>query len=112
MGKSKKTRDPLPDSFPSWREAAEFWDTHDTEDYAEYWKPLNETIEFVEEPGLQINLSPRLTRELQDRATAAKVTVETLVNSLLEKSIRSDAVASPRIAETRATYRKRKAKKP
>ncbi len=111
MATNKKKRDPLPDSFPSWREAAEFWDTHDTGDYPEAWKPLNETIEFVEEPGLQINLSPRLTRELQDRARAAKVTVETLVNSLLEKSIRSDAVASPRIAETRATYRKRKAKK-
>ena len=33
MAKSKKPRDPLPDSFPSWREAAEFWDTHDTTEY-------------------------------------------------------------------------------
>lgn len=35
---SKKVRDPLPEHFNSLEEAAEFWDTHDSADYDEYFK--------------------------------------------------------------------------
>jgi len=108
MPKSKKPRDPLPDSFASRREAAEFWDRHDTEDYAEYWKPIHEPVEFAEEAGLQIKLSPQVAHVLQERATASKVSVETLVNRMLEESIRGKTKAVSRIAETHASYRKRK----
>jgi len=45
----KNQCDPLPDEFSTCREAAEFSDTHDAGDYPEAWKPLDETIEFVED---------------------------------------------------------------
>jgi hypothetical protein len=106
MAKNKKERDPLPDEFPSWREAAEFWDTHDTGDYPEAWIPLDETIEFVEEPSLQVKLSPRLARELQQHARQKRVSVEILVNRLLEVAI-SEQKISHRIADRSATYRKK-----
>lgn len=108
MAKNKKTRDPLPDEFPSWREAAEFWDTHDTEDYAEYWHPVNETIEFIEEPRLQVKLSSSLTRKLQRRAKKMRVSVETLVNRLLTESIRSKPKVPRRIADRQSKYRTKK----
>lgn len=46
-----KEREPLPDSFDSLEEAAEFWDTHSTANYEE----LMEEVEF------DINLSTRKT---------------------------------------------------
>ncbi len=37
---SRKKRDPLPEHFGSIEEAGDFWDTHDSEDYPEIWKPV------------------------------------------------------------------------
>lgn len=33
MGTKQEARDPLPESFASLEEAAEFWDRHDVTDY-------------------------------------------------------------------------------
>ena len=37
---SKRKRDPLPDHFNSLEEAGEFWDTHDSGDYEEYFEDV------------------------------------------------------------------------
>lgn len=39
--KAKIVRDPLPEHFNSLEEAAEFWDTHDSADYEEYFKEVH-----------------------------------------------------------------------
>ena len=39
--KRTKARDPLPEHFNSIEEAAEFWDTHSTADYEEYFKEVD-----------------------------------------------------------------------
>jgi len=36
----KRRRDPLPEHFESLKEAAEFWDTHDSGDYEEFMKDV------------------------------------------------------------------------
>jgi len=111
MAKSKRRRDPIPDEFPNWREAARFWDNHDTEDYAEYWHPIKEEIEFAEAPRLQVKLSSSVARELQVRAKKMKVSVEILVNRLLEETIDKEIEASGRVAEGRADYARKRYRK-
>jgi len=43
---TKKKPDPIPETFDSYAEAAEFWDTHDTTDYPENWHPVKVIREF------------------------------------------------------------------
>jgi hypothetical protein len=38
--KTTKRRDPLPEHFSSLEEAGEFWDTHDSSDYEEYFEDV------------------------------------------------------------------------
>jgi hypothetical protein len=38
--KNKKTTDPIPETFSSYEEAAEFWDTHDTTEYIQDSHPV------------------------------------------------------------------------
>lgn len=42
----KKRVDPIPEEFASYEEAAEFWDTHDTRDYPDAFRPVKATIEL------------------------------------------------------------------
>ena len=39
-GKNSQTRDLLPEGFKTFEGLAEFWDTHDVTDYAEYLTPV------------------------------------------------------------------------
>lgn len=48
MGNKNKIIDPLPDSFASEEEAGEFWDTHSTEDYAEYFVTVDDKIDIAQ----------------------------------------------------------------
>ena len=43
---SKKKRDPLPEHFASLEEAAEFWETHDSADYNEYFTPVDVEVDI------------------------------------------------------------------
>jgi hypothetical protein len=55
--KAKIIRDPLPEHFNSLEEAAEFWDTHDTAEYEEYFKEVH----------FDVNLKPRTVPKRQAR---------------------------------------------
>src|SRR5690348_4332818 len=44
----KKDRDPVPDEFASYEEAAEFWDTHDTTDYPECFITVDDSSPTAE----------------------------------------------------------------
>ena len=46
MSDKRKGVDPIPDEFASYEEAAEFWDTHDTADYAESFETVSVEREF------------------------------------------------------------------
>jgi|GEM_PF-6313781 len=48
MTNKKKIIDPIPETFDSYEEAAEFWDSHDTTDYPENWHPVKVISEFRE----------------------------------------------------------------
>ena len=42
----KRVRDPLPEHFNSIEAAAEFWDTHDSSEYAEYFKEVEVEVDL------------------------------------------------------------------
>lgn len=82
-----KKREPLPESFDSLEEAAEFWDTHSTADYEE----LMEEVEF------EINLSTRQTynyaiakdliTQLREKARQQGISTQTLINLWLQERL-------------------------
>ena len=41
MGGGRRGRDPIPESFRSVEEAAEFWDTHSTADYEDLMRDVH-----------------------------------------------------------------------
>lgn len=45
--RNKAHRDPLPEEFRSYEEAAEFWDTHDTTDYADDFETVDAQVDFI-----------------------------------------------------------------
>ncbi|UCE05993.1 MAG: hypothetical protein JSW07_20790 [bacterium] len=44
--KKIENKEPIPQHFNSFEEASDFWDTHDTGDYEEFLRPLNEELEI------------------------------------------------------------------
>jgi hypothetical protein len=44
MIENKTTKDTLPETFDTFEEMAEFWDTHDVTDYEEYLTPVEATV--------------------------------------------------------------------
>ncbi len=44
MENAKNVVDPLPETFDTFDEMADFWDTHDVTDYAEYLTPVEMSI--------------------------------------------------------------------
>lgn len=80
-------RDPLPDSFDSLEEAAEFWDTHSTADYED----------FMEEAVFDINLRDRkvyycaiakdLMAKVREVAQRQGISTQTLVNLWVQERV-------------------------
>jgi predicted DNA binding CopG/RHH family protein len=82
--KDKKKRDPVPDTFNSIREAAEFWDNHDSADYED----------IMEEADFEVNLKRQIymipvavdvVNRLREKAKYQGLSTETFVNLLLQK---------------------------
>ena len=82
----KRERDPIPESFNSLEEAAEFWDTHDTADYED----LMEEVEFeVDLRGSEYYyaISKDLVVKLRETARQYGVSTETLINLWLQEKL-------------------------
>ena len=81
-----KTRDPIPEEFATYEEAAEFWDTHDLTDY------LDQTVEVdmpfdLRERVFQIEIEPTLIAEIRKLARKRGVNAADLTNDLLRKQL-------------------------
>jgi hypothetical protein len=82
--KSKKKRDPIPESFDSLAEAAEFWDTHDSADYED----IMVDVEFEVDIKRHIYFVPvaqSIFGMVREKARSQGVSTETMVNLLLQK---------------------------
>lgn len=78
MDESKKTIEPLPESFKSIAEAGEFWDTHSLDDY---WDNLHEVEIEVRLPRRRwIPLAAHLATQAAEQAHQEGISIETLIN--------------------------------
>lgn len=82
----KKRVDPVPDEFPSYEAAAEFWDTHDTTDYPEIFRTVKVVTEFRGR-YYDIEIEPDVVRLLQKQARRKSVTVSHLASELLREQL-------------------------
>ena len=85
--KQKKKRDPVPESFDSLAEAAEFWDTHDSADYED----IMEDVDFEVDINRHIYFVPvaeSVFEIVREKARSQGVSTETMVNLLLREQTR------------------------
>jgi hypothetical protein len=85
-GKNKKQREPIPESFASIEEAAEWWDNHSL---ADYWDQTHE-VEFevnIKRSRHVITLEHRLAKQLREFAAKQGIATETLANLWLREKL-------------------------
>lgn len=78
-------RDPIPESFASIEEAAEFWETHSL---AYYW---DETTEVHFEVNLEPRIDDDILQKVKEIAFHSGVSVEKLINQWLRERIEAYA---------------------
>lgn len=81
---TKKVRDPLPEHFNSLEEAAEFWDTHDSGDYDEYFKDVEFEVDLKPRTHL-VEIEGALYDKVRAIAKRKRVATNKLVNRWLEE---------------------------
>lgn len=73
----------LPDKFSSYKKAAEFWDSHDTKDYADYFETIEAEINLKQRHyEIDTDLIPSLTELAQKRG----VTIESVVSEMFREN--------------------------
>ncbi len=91
MPRNVKKRDPIPDTFASIEEAAEFWDTHDLADYEDVWKEVDVRIDLKHPEPLRVDLDPKIAAEFTRRAREKRIPLAALVNRVLKDYLRHAA---------------------
>ncbi len=86
MRKNKKKRDPIPESFNSVAEAAEFWDSHSLADYWDQTHEVKGRID-VNRKVYVTALEPSLFKKLGECSKRQGVSAETLVNIWLTEKV-------------------------
>jgi hypothetical protein len=82
--KEKKQRDPLPEHFSSLEDAAEFWDTHDSEDYAEYFKDVECEVD-IKQRVYEVAVDSDLFKKVSRIARKQRLSPEKLINRWLRE---------------------------
>ena len=90
MRRNKKKRDPIPESFNSVGEAAEFWDNHSLADYWDQTHEVKDRVDIKRRVFLTA-LEPDLAKKLVARAHQQGVTTETLINVWLSQKLAAKA---------------------
>jgi len=84
MSENEKQRDPIPKSFASIEEAAEFWDSHSTADYADLMHDVHFDVDIQQRTFL-VPIEGRLAKDITIMAEREGVALETLVNLWLRE---------------------------
>lgn len=87
MAKNNTTKDPLPETFNTFEEMAEFWDTHDVTDYEEFLTPVEVNIAAQPRHEYVIVLSDTLDTALRKVQQKEGVPVGTLVNLWVQEKL-------------------------
>ena len=78
--------------FKSIEEEAEFWDTHDSEDYPDYWEPVTD-IKFsknlvsVYEGGVPVSLDKETVEAVKKVAKQKRIDTSTAARMLIRERL-------------------------
>jgi hypothetical protein len=90
MNDKKKQIDPLPEEFESYEQAAEFWENHDTTDYADEFETIEAEVSLKRrryEIEIDADLMPALTEQAHKRGVAVKIVVSELLREKLSSTV-------------------------
>jgi len=90
MSDKQKPINLIPEEFASCEEAAEFWDTHDTTDYADEFETVEAEVNLKRrrvEVEIDADLIPALTEQAHKRGVAVK----NVVSDMLREKLRPAA---------------------
>ncbi len=83
----QQARDPIPEEFSSYEEAAEFGDTHDTADYPESFVPVRVESVALRKRHYEIEIDEDLRGPIEERSEADGVPVRHLVSGILREKL-------------------------
>ncbi len=86
MANKKKVIDPIPETFASYAEAGEFWDTHTTADYLEFLEPAEHTIK-IEKRTYGVEISRDVFEKLQREAASSHQPMRKVLDGILRKEL-------------------------
>jgi predicted phosphatase len=86
MSDTEKRVDPIPESFESYADAADFWDHHDTTDYLDEFETVDVTAKFHRRV-FEIALDEDVAKALQRRAQQIGTTPSRLASDMLRRQI-------------------------
>jgi hypothetical protein len=85
--KDKTKRDPMPESFDSLEEAAEFWDTHSIADYEDVTEEVHFNVKLQHGSYHYYPVSKDLVAQLRATARSQGISTETLINLWLQEKL-------------------------
>ena len=91
MAKNRTTRDPLPETFATLEEIAEFWDRHDITEYDEYLIPVEIQVAAHPRHEYVIALSDTLDVVLRKVQQREGVPLNTLINLWVQEKLQQYA---------------------
>ena len=94
MAENKTNKDTLPETFDTFEEMAEFWDTHDITDYEAYLTPVEATISTQPKHQYLITLSDTLDALLHEVQQKEGVSLNTLINLWIQEKLQQYNVSS------------------
>ncbi|MCP3935907.1 MAG: hypothetical protein GY708_11100 [Actinomycetia bacterium] len=81
-------RDPIPESFESLQQAADFWDEHDVADYEDLTREAHFEVDLKRRVFLTA-LEPQLAKRVAAYARRQGISSETLINTWLSEKLAS-----------------------
>ena len=86
MKKGNRSQKVLPETFPSYEAAADFWDKNDSADFAEDLLPVSAEVR-LERRHFEIELDEEVVQAVEKRARARKVPTGAMANELLRRDL-------------------------
>lgn len=88
MNNKQKPIDLLPEEFASYEAAAEFWDAHDTTDYAEEFETVKAEVN-LKRRRYEIEIDADLMHALTEQAHKRGVTVKNVASEMLREKLQA-----------------------
>ena len=79
-------KDELPETFASYDEAGDFWDTHDSTDYQEHLVPVKATIR-ADHRHFEVEVDEDVLKALARLARSRRKAPSLVANELLRKEL-------------------------